>query len=237
MASQHDHTTEPDAALAVLERTAPPVTPLTAELRDRLTSAAREVTVERTGVKKRQLVLAAVVAPALVLVGAGAAYASGAANWWAPLNVDGSASVGWTDWATHPDASVFYTLPSGLKCELRMGNVTYSPAANIPASAGTPDPSSLGAVLNYLHSGQLSSDLDVAAVIQENRSDHNWFTDDQGNQVAFGYGTDHYNADVEYDAALNEAVSDAIDAHLASLGIASLGLGFQAQHQCAGTTP
>jgi len=139
------------------------------------------------------------------------------------------------DWAQHPDATINYTLPGGGSCELRLGEFQYSPDPNRPADVAA-DPRSIDAALNYLHSADVLADSDVDGVIQENRSDENWADDGTGNPVPFGYGTDSYNADVEYNLAVSEAVQEAITAHLHTLGIPSTGLGYQSQERCTGMT-
>lgn len=135
-----------------------------------------------------------------------------------------------------PDATLPYTLPSGQSCELRLGEFAFSPAEDRPADVAS-DPRVAAAARDFAHSSLAITDADAQKVIAENRSDDNTAIDDDGNETPFGYGTANYDADVEYDTAVPEAVHDAIDAHLATLGIPSTGLTFASQQQCTGVTP
>jgi hypothetical protein len=79
--------------------------------------------------------------------------------------------------------------------------------------------------------------VDIAGAITSMREkDKNWAQADDGTAVPFGYGTDNYNADVEYNMAIKQAIQVAMTNHLESLGIPSTGFGYQSQEQCAGST-
>lgn len=136
---------------------------------------------------------------------------------------------------TRRDATIKYALPGGGSCELRLGEFHFSPDPNRPAGVAA-DPRSVDAAFAFLHSSDVLAASDVDGVIQENRADQNWTDDGSGTLGPFGYGTDNYNADVEYQLAVKEAVQEAIIAHLDALGIPSTGLGYQSQEQCTGVT-
>lgn len=229
------HTIEPDPQVAKwLHQTAPRVTPDDDALAARMAAMAAATThKQRTTSRRKQGIAAAILAPVLLLGGTGAAFAATTIDWSSFWGI--STTTEWADWAQHPDATINYTLPGGGSCELRLGEFQYSPDLNRPANIAA-DPRSIDAALNYLHSADVLADSDVDGVIQENRSDENWADDGTGNPVPFGYGTDNYNADVEYNLAVSEAVQEAITAHLDTLGIPSTGLGYQSQAQCTGMT-
>lgn len=168
---------------------------------------------------RRQAIAAAILVPVFLLGGAGAAYAATTINW---STFFGSTSA-WEGWARHPDATISYTLPGGGSCELRLGEF-----------AGAADPNSVGAALDYLRTSDVLADADVQGVLRENRSDQNSADDGSGTQVPFGFGTDNYNADVEYTIAVKEAVQKTIYAHLEAEGIPSTGLTYSGQDRCTG---
>ena len=216
---------EPDPEIATWLRQAEPrVTAddetLAAHLVTMTVATTRE---EKGAARRRQGIAAAVLTPVLLLGGAGAAFAATTIDW---SSFWGNGTTEWAEWAKNPDARITYSLPGGGSCELRLGEFEYSPDPNRPADVAA-DPQSVAAALDYLHSADVLADADVEGVLRENRSDQNFADDGSGKQVPFGYGTDNYNADVEYSIAVKEAVHKAIEAHLESLGIPSTGLGFQ----------
>jgi hypothetical protein len=226
---------EPDPQIATwLREAAPRVTADDETLAAQLLALTEATTREsRSVARRRRGIAAAILTPLLLLGGAGAAFAAATIDWsvfWA-----GSTTTEWAEWAKNPDARITYSLPGGGSCELRLGEFEYSPDANRPADMAA-DPQAVAAALDYLHSADVLADSDFDGVLRENRSDQNWADDGSGTPVPFGYGTDNYNADVEYSIAVQEAVHKAIMAHLESLGIPSTGLGFQGQKQCTGMT-
>lgn len=225
---------EPDPQIgAWLRRAAPPVTADDDALAARLVTMAMATTREqRSATRRRQGIAAAILAPVLLLGVTGAAWAAATIDW---SSFWQHGTTEWSDWAQHPDATITYSLPGGGSCELRLGEFQYSPDPNRPADVA-PDPRSVDAAVDYVRSADVFADADVDGVIQENRSDQNSADDGSGTLVPFGYGTDNYNADVEYNIAVQEAVQEAITTHLSTLGIPSTGLGFQSQERCTGTT-
>jgi hypothetical protein len=227
---------EPDPRIATwLHQVAPPVTADDEALAAHLVTMTRATTLESRGAARRkQGIAAAILAPVFLLGGAGAAFAATTIDWswfWG----FSSTTTEWAEWAQRPDATINYNLPGGGSCEMRLGEFDYNPDPNRPADVAA-DPKSVDAALDYLRTGDVLADSDVDGVIQENRSDENWTTDDSGAQVPFGYGTENYNADVEYNLAVQEAVQEAITTHLDTRGIPSTGLGYQSQEQCTGMT-
>lgn len=181
--------------------------------------------------RRRRKVLSSILAPVFLVGATGVAVAATSIDWSSFWGA--STTSVWADWAQSPDATIKYTLPGGGSCELRLGRFQYSPDPNRPAGISA-DPGSVDAALEYVRSADVLADSDIDGTIEENRSEQNFAEDDSGSLVPFGYGTDNYNADVEYNLAIKEAVPEAITAHLATLGIPSTGLGFQSQEQCLG---
>ena len=228
-----DYTIEPDPEMdALLHGAAPRVTPKDSALASRLRAMALAAAeAQRRTSRRKQGIAAAILTPFLVVGGAGAAFAATTVDWsafWGNSN-----STEWASWAEHPDATVNYTLPNGGTCELRLGEFRYAPDADRPSDVEAA-PQSVAAALHYLQTGDVLADADVEGAILENRSDENWADDGAGGVAPFGYGTENYNADVEYELAVQEAVHEAIIAHLDGLGIPSTGLFFQGQEQCTG---
>ena len=207
-----------------------PTTPSNESIRRHFSVMARTVAEqERQPRKRRAGIVAAILAPVLVLGTAGAAYAASTIDWgqfWfdAPE---------WAAWADEPDAVLTYTLPGGGTCEMRIGEVSYDPDPNRPAGV-IADPRAETAARDFLRTSDLSRIVDVDAAISALRADENWATDEDGEQVPFGAGSPNYNADVEYNIAMKDAVFRAVTDHVESLGLPVTGLGFQSQEQCDG---
>jgi hypothetical protein len=131
MTQDNDNAVETDDELvALLSRAARPTTETTTEIRHQLAAMAQTI-VDSRGVRPRRKLglVAMIVAPFLLLGAAGAAYAA--------TNIDWSQmwhnTPQWADWAQSPDATVTYSLPGGGTCEMRFGEVAYSPDPNRPA--------------------------------------------------------------------------------------------------------
>jgi len=216
---------------ALLARAARPTTGSTADVRDQLAEMAVAI-VGTSQVRSRRRVgmMSVILAPMLVLGAAGAAYAVTTIDWsqlW-------HNTPEWDEWAQDPDATVNYNLPGGGTCELRLGEVDYSPDPNRPAEVAA-DPGAEQAARDFLRTADLLTVADVDATITTMRDkDKNWAQSDDGPAVPFGYGTDNYNADVEYNMAVKQAIHVAVMDHVESMGIPSTGLGYQSQEQCTG---
>jgi hypothetical protein len=208
MRSIDGQTTDPDNEFdELLKKAAPISTPRSEALTVRLAAMASTVSTEQRRIRHRKRgVVAAVVASSMVLTGAGAAFAATTIDW-SPI-WGNSPTAEWAGWAKAPDAMIKYTLPGGGSCEMRLGEFRYSPDPNRPTRIQA-DPRSLTAALDYVHHNDVLADADVEGVILQNRSDKNWATDGDGKQVPFGFGTENYNADAEYNLAVKEAVQKA----------------------------
>ncbi|MFG6504571.1 hypothetical protein [Microbacterium sp. P05] len=224
---------------AMLLAAEPPVTADTAHARKLMREVAKNVTEEpKTRPRRRVGIAASIIAPLLVIGSATAAYAS-TTDWswyWglSEVELDAAATGPWLSWAENPDAVVTYSLPGGGSCEMRMANFEFSPQPDAPAGVEF-DPRSADLAREFASSTDLAALMDVESVIAENRSDENWGpVDDAGELLPFGYGTQNYDPVVEYHSAAQEAISDVIVAHLASLGVPSNGFGWQSQEICTG---
>lgn len=213
--------------------TAEPVTP-TDSKHERVFAAAAAEAIELSSRRqhRRRLVATMIAVPMFLIAGSGAAYAATTIDW--SFYWENTTTTEWTGWAENPDATVSYTLPSARSCELRLGEFAFSPAEDRPADV-LADPRVATAATDFARSSLMITDADVQKVIAENRSDYNSAIGDDGTETPFGYGTANYDADVEYDTAVLEAVHDAINTHLATLGIPSTGLTYNGQQQCTGT--
>ncbi|MFF2274499.1 hypothetical protein [Agromyces sp. NPDC058126] len=222
---------DPELA-TLLERAARPVTPVSAELRGELAAmtTALAADAERPVRRVRVPLVASLLAPLLVLGGAGAAFAA--------ANIDWSSfwhnTTRWADWAEQPDAIVTYVLPGGGSCELRLGEVEFSPDPNRPAEIAV-DERSAEATRAFFREGDVLAGIDLDAIIAESRtSDENFIENTDGSLTPFGYGTDAYDADVEFNDAVKQAVHVAVTKRLDGLGLPSAGLSWQSQEQCTG---
>ncbi|POH68202.1 hypothetical protein C3B59_06720 [Cryobacterium zongtaii] len=215
----------------LLARAEHPTTTSNDLIRNHVAVMARTVVEQdRQPRKRRAGIIAAILAPTLLLGTAGAAYAASTIDWgqfWFDTHK-------WAAWAEEPDAVLTYTLPGGGTCEMRIGEVRYSPDPNRPANV-IADPRSETAARDFFRTNDVAQLVDVDAAISNLRAtDGNWAMGDDGEWVPFGEGTSNYNADVEYNIAMKDAVSQAVTDHVESLGIPMTGLGFQSQEQCDG---
>lgn len=200
-------------------------------VRSHIAVMARTIVVQSRPPRKRRTgIVAAILAPALLLATAGAAYAVSTIDW-GQFWFD---SPEWAAWAEEPDAVFTYALPGGGTCEMRIGDVSYNPDPNRPADAEA-DPRAEAAARDFLRTTDLAKVVDVDAAIATLRAtDENWAVGADGEPVPFGANTGNYNADVEFNIAMKDAVGHAVIAHVESLGIPVTGLGFQSQEQCDG---
>jgi len=197
-------------------------------VRVRASAMARAIVAQDRTRGRRRRVLAASLVPVLVLGTAGAAYAAVTVDWgrfWMQ-------PAAWETWALTPDASFTYALPGGGSCEVRVGDVTYSPAADRPADVPA-DPAAADSAREYLRTADLARAIDVDAEIAKLRQQPMMY-ESEGDSIPFGYGTDHYNADVEYNLAVKDAVFTAVMSHVEAAGYPTTGLGFSSQERCEG---
>ncbi|MDY0828701.1 hypothetical protein SK224_06120 [Microbacterium sp. BG28] len=232
----HQYNPDPSTPFAkAAAATAAPVTPHDDALTDVFATAAAQAVERAARRHQRRRLVAVVSVPAVLLVSGGAAaYAAANIDWSSYWN--DATTTEWAEWAQAPDAVVSYTLPSGRTCELRLGEFAFSPADNRPADVPA-DTQVVSSVVEFARSSLTITDADVQRVIVENRSDADAVIDENGDQEPFGYGTENYDADVEYNLAVPEAVQDAFEAHLAAVGVPSTGLMYQSQQQCSEATP
>lgn len=140
-----------------------------------------------------------------------------------------AATGAWSPWAETPDASITYSLPSGIQCEERMGDVQ-----------GT-DPAAVAVVENFYQTTDIDALLSNGALegtIAQLRSENNLIVNDDGSLSPAGYGTRFYNADSEYSTAVGRIISNALDAELAGRGIdgGASNLSIAGEAHCPGAT-
>lgn len=214
--------------LAVAEQ---PTTTSNDVIRSHVALMARSVVEQDSEPRRRRAgIIAAILVPTLLLGTAGAAYAASTIDWgqfW-------FSAPEWAAWAKEPDAVLTYTLPGGGRCEMRIGKVSYNPDPNRPADV-TADPRAESTARDFLRNNDLAQHVNIDAAIAKLRATaENWARDNDGKSVPFGKGTPNFNADVEYNIAMKDAVLQAVTDHVESLGVPTTGLSFQSQEQCVG---
>ena len=135
----------------------------------------------------------------------------------------------WVPWAQTPVASMEYTLPSGVECEERIGNVLGQ------------DPAAVEVVENFYRTTDIASLLTkekIASTIEWIRQDSNIAVNADGSTEPAGYGTVHYNADEEFQRAVSMIVTAAVSTELAGQGIdgADSNLSSESQAFCPGAS-
>ncbi|WP_056654513.1 hypothetical protein [Agromyces sp. Root81] len=208
-----------------------PSTGMTPELRSRLALMAESAMAsDRPKRRRHGALVAALLAPVLLFGGAGAAFAATMVDW----SLFWGTSTEWQGWAVEPDAIVTYSLPGGGACELRLGDVAYSPDPARPVGVEA-DPRSADAVRDYLRAGDLFAEADVEDAIVSGRAvDENFIQNGDGSVTPFGYGTEQYNADVEYDDAVKRAIQDRMTEYVEGRGLPMVGVRFSSQEMCTG---
>lgn len=217
---------------SILSRAARPTSDDDAHVRDHVAHMAQTIATPVPAKRRRPGLVAAILVPALALGSAGVAYAATGLDWarlW-----DGPAH--WEGWALSPDTSFTYDLPGGGSCEMRVGDVTYSPEPQRDADVEV-DPAVVDVAREFLRTAELSEVVDVDAALTRLRAAPSTYVDESGDVVPFGYGTDEYDADVEYNIAMKDAVHAAVADHVTEAGLPDAGWGFSAQEQCTGTQP
>lgn len=132
----------------------------------------------------RRGVLVSTATAGIVLVGTAAA-ALGIGDWETP-------------WGKDPVGAIAFTLPSGVECEFRIGNFSAS-------SPGTADE-----LRSWLDDHTLDQITDIDSTLKYMRAEGSTFTRGDGTEVAVGYGTPYYDANVEYFNAVQRAINNAI---------------------------
>ncbi|UFU06966.1 hypothetical protein [Ruania halotolerans] len=205
------HDIEPDDGLDARLRSAAPRTPVADAVTD--DGIARLVGVTRRASRPRRWRrLAAVgVTAGVVVAGAGAAAADGLLGWT------------WSPWAQDPDQSYTYTLPSGIECESRIGNVRH------------PDPEVTSAVHEVLSEDGILERVDIDGMLQIMRTEERVHVLSDGTEVDAGYGTGYYpDIDNEYQQAVGRAVSEYVMEELAERDIEMETGSWGGEAQCPG---
>lgn len=202
----------------LLNQSSPRTTPITTDVADEITrlQAATEAS-WGSAPRRRRWARPVVAGFAAVLLVGGVATAAAAATglWtlpWAPNNAV---------------ASFSYTLPSGVRCEQRLGGVT-----------GT-IPNAIAAVEHFYRHADFDALLSTKAIdatIAHRRSGERIFVNPDGSTERSGFGTKHYSADEEYQDAVWDVVTTAMDADLARQGVGGIdtNLTFQGDLSCPG---
>lgn len=201
----------------LLDQSSPPSTPETEDVRTEI--ALLHVQAEAlSGTRQSPRWVRPAVAgfAAIALIGGVATAAAATGQWTLP-------------WAAGDAVASFtFTGPSGVQCEQRIGGV-----------AGM-EPHEVAAVENFYRTVDFDALLSPEKIEQTIASRREpggglWVNPD-GSTEPSGIGTDHYNADEEYQMAVWDVVVTALDADLARQGIDGIdtGLTFQGEYICAG---
>lgn len=200
----------------LLDQSAPRTTVMTESVADELTRLRVATSVETASVTVRRPWRRPVIAglASVLLLGGAATATAAVTNSWVP-------------WAQTPVASMTYTLPSGVECEERIGNVLGH------------DPRAVDVVENFYRTtdiGSLLTEEKIASTIEWIRQDSNIAVNADGSTEPAGYGTVHYNADEEYQQAVSMIVTAAVSTELADQGIdgADRNLSSDSQAFCPG---
>ncbi|WP_431836377.1 hypothetical protein [Cellulomonas sp. Y8] len=169
----------------------------------------------RSGVRRltgRRHALAVGSAVALGLAGVGAAAAT---------------QVDWRGWEEDPDVAFTFTLPSGARCEARLGGTIGADRDGVEQTRA------------FFREHDVLAEADVAGEIARMRADDDrWLVLDDGSTVLATYGTAHYpSPDQEYQLAVSVAVGDVYEEELARRGVAVAGGvydGFAGAYSCPG---
>ncbi len=134
--------------------------------------------------------------------------------------VAASAAFDWHSWWAHDAAADYtYTLPSGAVCTEISGNVRG------PADA-------VAAANEFLGRSDLLDVIDVDTAITHLRSTPSLHELPDGTRVEAGPGTEYWTADLEYEHALDLAVSTALTDTLRAQGFALDGMSYQGELNC-----
>lgn len=118
----------------------------------------------------------------------------------------------WAPWSQNPVAAYEYTLPSGVACEVRVGNLDlYDNDLEPIAEAQLKDWYARTDVLGLVEER-------LPARIAESREGSHMHVLDDGTEVEAGYGTEYYDQDREYSSAFDQLVHQMIFEELVRLG-------------------
>lgn len=171
--------------------------------------AATRLTRPRRRVGRRGVLIGTTTA-GIVLAGTAAAAALGIGGWT-------------TLWGKDPDGAIGFTLPSGVECEYRIGNLSST------------SPERTDELRAWLDDHTLDQVADIDATLKDMRAEDQTHIRDDGTEVEVGYGTPYYDANVEYFDAVNRAVNTAIADRAEETGILKEGgsLGLAGELRCA----
>jgi hypothetical protein len=130
----------------------------------------------------------------------------------------------WKWWVQDPDLAFSYTLPSGVMCDDRIGNVWGA------------DPEAVEGAKEFLRDKDVLAMADVENEIEWMRSDREVYGLDQdGNEVRAHYGTPHYKtADQEYVLAVSSAVGKVFEAEIEARDSGAAVESYSGQANCPG---
>ncbi|GAA2013138.1 hypothetical protein [Microbacterium ulmi] len=202
----------PDLLDDLLDRSAPATrTARGADLRGMITDARVEVRPVRRTVRAPLIVGGLVV---LLTGGAGVAVAADLMQW--------------EPWAEDPVGAYTYTLPSGIECEMRLGNFHTSPQRLEDDVERDLEAWFDGTDVLALARERLPEE------IEQIRAGTNVLHLDDGTEVDAGYGTEHYDADHEYMDAMGSAVGELVWAEVERLGYADIVTSYEGNGYCPG---
>jgi hypothetical protein len=177
----------------ILDASAPPLHDVSpaeldaavAELVDRSRGAGRP--------KRRRRTFVVGATAAFLAVGGAAAAATAIGGWANP-------------WSAEPEAAMSFVLPSGTRCEERIGDLQVA------------DPQANTMIHAWLAGHTLEEVADVDAALVALRANGDVWQRDDGTTVRAGYGTPYYDADYEYAAAVSRAIATTVADKLADAG-------------------
>jgi hypothetical protein len=161
-----------------------------------LSAAVTDLALRSRGVgrpKRRRRTLVVGATAAFLAVGGAAAAATAISGWASP-------------WSAEPEGVMSFVLPSGTRCEERIGDLHVD------------DPAANTMVHEWLAGHTLNEVADVDAALTTIRAEGETWHRDDGTTVKAGYGTPYYDADYEYAAAVSRAVATAVQGKLADAG-------------------
>lgn len=200
----------------LLKESSPKVTALDTALNDALTRMAFAADSHSKARVQRPARRPAKIALTVALVSAGAGAAAATDGWQ------------WHPWLEEPDAAFTVTYPTGTQCEYRMNTLSGGIAEAVEATR------------SFAAQNDLAALADVDHYIADIRAQGQWIHDQNGVLQPNGPGSALYDADWEYQQALNQAVNALVRQHLADEGIQSVGptgrsVEVSMQGDCGGT--